>query len=147
MVTTKHPLFDRDGEVIGLAGICEHLTEHPSHAIGKAGLRELVDSIVAHQDRVLSVIEMCAVAKMSERQLYRLFDAVFHTTPVRIALLTRLCSARRALESTDLPIAEIALAFGFYDQSALSNQFKKSLGETPSSCRRRSRAGGNAAQS
>ncbi|MFT5105078.1 MAG: PAS domain S-box-containing protein [Pseudoalteromonas tetraodonis] len=137
-VTNKQPLFDLSGEIIGLAGLCQPLTEHPRHAISNAGLRELVTYLGEHQDRVVSVRKMCGIARMSERQLYRQFDAAFHTTPVRFALSARLHGARRALVSTDQPVSEIALRFGFCDQSALTNQFKFAFGETPSSYRRRS---------
>ena len=135
-ITTKQPLFDQDGEVIGLAGFTQSREQLPSHAISNDQLREAIELIRANQDRLVSLEEMASVAGMSERQLYRKFEDAFHTTPVRFALLTRLRAARQALVTRPDPISSIALEFGFYDQSAFTKQFKKELGKTPSAYRR-----------
>jgi AraC family transcriptional regulator len=47
--------------------------------------------------------------------------------------------AGRWLVETDLPLAEIALAAGFCDQSHFSNLFRRAVGVTPSDYRRQSR--------
>jgi AraC family transcriptional regulator len=47
----------------------------------------------------------------------------------------RVASARRQLLSTDAPIAEIALAAGFSDQSQLTRTFRRLTGRTPAAYR------------
>jgi AraC family transcriptional regulator len=47
--------------------------------------------------------------------------------------------AARALTSSAVPLAEIALRAGFYDQSHFSNAFKRHYGTTPAAYRRDSR--------
>ena len=47
--------------------------------------------------------------------------------------------AGRWLTDTDLPLAEIALAAGFCDQSHFSNLFRRIIGVTPSHYRRQAR--------
>ena len=47
--------------------------------------------------------------------------------------------AGRWLTDTDLPLAEIALAAGFCDQSHFSNLFRRIIGVTPSHYRRQGR--------
>jgi AraC family transcriptional regulator len=47
--------------------------------------------------------------------------------------------ARRRLATSDTPLAEIALAAGFSDQSHFSNTFKRHLGESPAEFRKSAR--------
>jgi AraC family transcriptional regulator len=47
----------------------------------------------------------------------------------------RIEEACAALTTSDMPINEIALAAGFYDQSHFSNTFKKITGMTPAAWR------------
>jgi AraC family transcriptional regulator len=51
----------------------------------------------------------------------------------------RLEKAQELLGGTDLPLAEIALATGFSDQSHFSRRFRDHLGTTPSAFRRAQR--------
>lgn len=48
----------------------------------------------------------------------------------------RIERAGRQIASTDLPISEIALALGFYDQSHFTNTFKRYTGVTPAAYRK-----------
>ncbi|HUR81342.1 MAG TPA: AraC family transcriptional regulator [Thermoanaerobaculia bacterium] len=51
----------------------------------------------------------------------------------------RVAFAQRELLASDKPIAEIALAAGFSDQSQLTKSFKRITGQTPAACRARQR--------
>jgi AraC-like DNA-binding protein len=134
-VTTKRPLFDKTGNAIGIAGVTQSRETLPAHAAASIELRQVVAHIRAHQDRAITLAELAAISSMSERQLYRKFDDAFHTSPLRFALLTRLRSARQALVDTSSTIGEIAYAYGFCDQSALTRHFRKEMGITPSAFR------------
>ncbi|MGI9244597.1 MAG: helix-turn-helix domain-containing protein [Verrucomicrobiales bacterium] len=138
-LTTKRPLTDGAGEVIGVAGITQSLEDLPPQSKANAELQPLISFIRDHQDRVISVEEMATISSMSERQLYRRFKAAFQITPQRFALLTRLRSVRSRLADTDQPISEIAHEFGFCDQSALSRSFRKEAKITPLEFRRKMR--------
>lgn len=50
--------------------------------------------------------------------------------------IARLNRAKNLLESTDLPIIEVATSVGLYDQSYFSRFFRKNTGETPSAFRK-----------
>lgn len=52
----------------------------------------------------------------------------------------RIVQAARRLEDSELPLAEIAMAAGFADQSHFSNVFKRQTGLSPSAYRRWTRA-------
>lgn len=51
----------------------------------------------------------------------------------------RLRCVRDALERTDRPIAELAVAAGYSDQNALTRAMRRAFGVTPAAWRRQSR--------
>jgi AraC-like DNA-binding protein len=60
-------------------------------------------------------------------------------TPHAYLTQVRLDAARRAL-TAGLPLTDVALSAGFYDQSALSSHFKRAYGVTPAQYARATRA-------
>ncbi|MCU1246117.1 MAG: AraC family transcriptional regulator [Acidobacteria bacterium] len=56
-------------------------------------------------------------------------------TPGEYLRRLRIDQAARLLAETDLPLADVAAASGFYDQSHLSRAFKSTIGQTPSGYR------------
>ncbi len=55
----------------------------------------------------------------------------------RYLVTIRLNAARKLLTTTDMLIAEIATAVGFWDQSHFVKAFKRDRGETPRTYRKR----------
>jgi AraC-like DNA-binding protein len=78
----------------------------------------------------LELEELAALADVNVFQLIRLFKHIAGLTPHAYLVQLRLDDARRHLRS-GMPIAEAASAAGFYDQSALTNHFRRSYGITP----------------
>jgi AraC family transcriptional regulator len=72
--------------------------------------------------------------------LARGFRAVYGCSVGTYLRRLRVELAGRWLVETDLPLAEIALAAGFCDQSHFSNLFRRTVGVTPSHYRRQSRS-------
>lgn len=68
--------------------------------------------------------------------LARRFRAAFGLAPGEYVRRCRLDRARRMLVGSAAPLAEIAAAAGFADQSHFSNAFRKSFGTSPRSFRR-----------
>jgi len=66
----------------------------------------------------------------------RRFRAAFGHSPGEYLRRCRLERARRMVQRTSAPLAEIAAAAGFADQSHLSNAFRRAFGMTPGSFRR-----------
>ena len=60
----------------------------------------------------------------------RHFKAAYGTTPDRYRMLRRLDRARTAIGGGQ-PLADVAVAAGFADQSHLTRQFKAAYGMTP----------------
>jgi AraC-like DNA-binding protein len=81
-------------------------------------------------DSRLTLDELASDAGLTPYQLIRLFRAGVGMTPHAHLTQIRLGMARRHL-GRGSTIAEAAVAAGFYDQSALTNHFKRCYGITP----------------
>ena len=78
------------------------------------------------------VTELADRLGVGERQLHRLFVEHLGATPVEVAQTRRAHRARRLLDETDLPIAEIAFAAGFRSVRRFNEVFRRSFGCPPS---------------
>ncbi len=85
----------------------------------------------------LSVAELAHAVGLSPSQFHERFRARAGTTPARFLNDVRLDRAEALLRSGDLPPAEVALAVGFSDQSALTRSLKRRRGVTPGALRGR----------
>lgn len=74
--------------------------------------------------------ELEAVSGLDRFSLSRQFRAACGTSPHRYLTMRRLDRAR-SLIGRGLPLADVAVASGFADQSHLNRQFKKAFGMTP----------------
>ncbi|PZR88623.1 MAG: AraC family transcriptional regulator [Stutzerimonas stutzeri] len=117
-----------------------------ARAIPTAPRDETAVSIVAkrmasqHAESGLSLDEMGRWVDMTPFQLIGLFKRTVGLTPHAYLTQLRLQAAIRELKA-GAPIAEAALASGFYDQSALTRHFKRSFGITPLQYQRAGAAG------
>ncbi|MDG3441737.1 AraC family transcriptional regulator [Nitrospirillum amazonense] len=71
-----------------------------------------------------------AVTGLDRYALARHFRALFATSPHRFLVMRRLQHARRMITDGE-PLAEVAAAAGFADQSHLNRHFRKAYGMTP----------------
>lgn len=89
----------------------------------------------------LTVREIAGAAHTSPGHLHELFRRHLGRSPMEHVAALRLDRAMRRLADSDAPIAGIAVASGYADQSALTRAFKRRHGVTPAAYRRRQRAG------
>ncbi|MEM0969978.1 MAG: AraC family transcriptional regulator, partial [Verrucomicrobiota bacterium] len=68
---------------------------------------------------------------MSHRHFDRRFKEDTGLTPNQFLGRSRIQNACHLLQTTDTPIAQIALDLGFCDQSAFTAQFRRRMGQTP----------------
>ncbi|MBB2903451.1 transcriptional regulator GlxA family with amidase domain [Kineococcus radiotolerans] len=97
----------------------------------------VLDWALQHLDEPLGVERLAAAAHMSRRTFVRTFRRSTGTTPASWVRSRRLDEARRLLESTDLPIEQVAAAVGFGNAVTLRQGFAAAFDTTPSSYRRR----------
>ena len=98
--------------------------------------------------RVLEHIEASIATPLRNRDLAALVDfSEFHfnvafrnslgVSPHEFVIRRRIARAQRLMLSTDMPLCDIADACGLADQAHLSRLFRKVVGETPASWRKR----------
>jgi transcriptional regulator GlxA family with amidase domain len=103
-------------------------------------LRELQTWITEHPDADHAVERLAARVAMSPRHFARVFRAEVGCTPAQYVERVRLEVARRLLETTSLPIEEIARACGFGTVETLRRAFARRVGASPTDYRDRFRS-------
>jgi transcriptional regulator GlxA family with amidase domain len=96
-----------------------------------AGLRELQLWMLEHLDQDLSVPRLAERLTMSERSFARRFVDGIGMAPGHYVRHLRLNAARRKLEQTDLPLAQIARRCGLGTPETLRRSFISALGVPP----------------
>jgi AraC-like DNA-binding protein len=94
------------------------------------GLRRARERLADDLTANVTLDELAQTAGVSRHRLSRLFRAAYGVPPHRFQLARRIGAARRMLES-GVPVAEVAQATGFFDQSHLHRHFRRTLGMTP----------------
>lgn len=140
-VTTKLPVHDGEGRVMGIVGTTQSYEGKRRALMPFSSVSKAVEHLRENLDRRVDATELAQVAGMSARQLTRKFQEAFEMTPHEFALKTRIQAASEALARTDAPIITVALDFGFCDQSAFTVQFRKHMGLTPREFRAKYRSG------
>jgi AraC-like DNA-binding protein len=130
-ITNKLPVRDLRGEVVGVMGIVRSYEGQRRSMQPISLINSTVDYIREHHHRRLTVEELAARAGLSPRQLHRKFREVFGLSVQEFLVKTRIQAASDRLLHSDHPISRIALDFGFCDQSAFTQLFRKHLGLTP----------------
>lgn len=132
LVASFGQLFTRHGD--GARSI-------PTPPRDEAAVSRVVKRMSAqHAESGLTLSEMGLWVDMTPFQLIGLFRRTVGLTPHAYLTQLRLKAAIRQLKAGS-PIAEAALASGFYDQSALNRHFKRSFGITPLQYQRAGAAG------
>lgn len=137
-VSSKIPLRDRTGTVIGIAGVMHRLDRDDLSSRARDPLQLATELINRRFGGSLEVSELAAAAGLSVSQLNRRFRASYQMSPSEYLQRVRVHEASRLLSETDLPIGEVALETGFYDQAHLTRMFRKWMGITPADFRRES---------
>lgn len=138
-LTSKMPLRDRDGIVVGIMGTVQTYEGKRRMVLPVAQVEQAVEVIRRDFGEKLRVERIAAQVGFSSRQLHRRFLEVFGMNVRDFIARTRINEATERLKSTDDPLAEIAVDCGFCDQSAFTAQFRKVTGMTPARFRRRYR--------
>lgn len=118
-----------------LAGYGDCTVEPPKTGQEPLAVRRARDYLAAHPDRNISLDELAAVAGLSSFRLVRSFSASLGQPPHAFHLRLRLRHAMALLREGE-PVAEVAVACGFVDQSHLTRAFKRAFGMTPGVFRR-----------
>ncbi|WP_229217371.1 helix-turn-helix transcriptional regulator [Massilia forsythiae] len=106
----------------------------------RARLAVLKAEVEARPGLPWTTASMARLAGLSVSRLHALFREELDSTPHAWLLGRRLDLACRLLATSAGPVAAVALAAGFSDQSALTRAMRRELDATPAAWRRRSRS-------
>ena len=99
--------------------------------VASGSIAKTLEWIERQLDAPLTVDQMASHAGMSKRTFARRFVAETGTTPGQWLIEARTRHARFLLETTRLPVDEIAAQSGFADSSGLRDRFRRVLGVSP----------------
>lgn len=134
------PLKDGRGRVIGTARAYRVVSASDAKTNRYGRMREVAAYIADNYRKKLALGDLAAMAGLSESRFKHVFARTFATTPGRYIATIRINAARRLLEEGDDPLADVAAASGFFDQSHMTRAFKSMRGVTPGEYRRQHRA-------
>ena len=109
----------------------------PIPECGSKGFAEMLDWLVENLDREVRVDEMVARMHMSPRTFARRFGDEVGVSPHKWLTEQRVAHARRLLETTSLPMEQIATQAGFGSATLLRHHFASAVGVSPATYRRR----------
>lgn len=135
VMTSKVPLRDKRGRVIGVAGFSRQIERIQT----PSGTVDAFANVMTHlhqnySDR-MSSDELASMAGLSVSHFERRFRHAFGASPRQYLVRIRVEHAARMLRETDKTISEIAQACGFYDHAHFSRSFRKIMQTSPSDYR------------
>lgn len=101
------------------------------------GFGELLQWLMEHLDRDIAVDDMATRMHMSGRTFARRFVEEVGVSPRRWLTEQRVLASKGLLETTDLPIEEVARLVGFTSATLLRHHFATAVGVAPLVYRRR----------
>jgi AraC-like DNA-binding protein len=112
-------------------------TRRTSTARDERRVTRALRRIEAAAEAPLSLAALAREAAMSPYHFLRTFRQVVGMTPHQLVLRTRLHRAAVRLRGSEEAIASIAYAAGFNDLSTFNHRFRRLMGVSPSTYRRR----------
>lgn len=94
-------------------------------------LREVKEHIESNLTNEITLGDLATIAGVSKAHFCRAFQKSVGITSHRYIVRRRVEAAKRLLLESKLPIAEVALAAGFGDQSHFTKHFRYLVGTTP----------------
>ena len=101
--------------------------------------RKIETYLLDHLDECIRVETLAEAVPLSVSHFCRAFKETFGETPHAHIMRLRLERAQEMMLTSEEPLSQIALACGLADQAHLSKLFRRCMGESPSTWRRRRR--------
>lgn len=134
-LTTKLPMRDAGGRVIGLIGISRDVRAPIETRDIPVEFAAALDHFANNAAEPATPSSLAQRARLAPPRFARLMKRFFGLTPSQFIAKTRIAAASRLLRETDQSVADVALACGFYDHSAFTRTFRAITGVTPTQFR------------
>jgi len=135
-LTTKRPVFDGRGHVIGVMGIIQKFGAQ-ERSFADARLSKMMAYLREHFTEPVSERQITREVGIGARQIQRLLKTKLNTSFRVLLIKMRVHKSCDMLRLSDRALADVAAECGFYDQSSFSRQFKQHMGMTPRQYRNR----------
>ncbi len=139
VITSKIPLHDRRGRVIGLAGFSRRAEQTSERPVEFARFAPVMKLLYARPQDKHPTERLARLTGVSPSQFDRLFRRTFGASVRQYLLRIRVEMACRRLSETNDTVARIAAEEGFYDHAHFSRLFQRIMGLTPAAYRREHR--------
>ncbi|MGA7809321.1 helix-turn-helix domain-containing protein [Bradyrhizobium sp.] len=103
----------------------------PGVTVNVAAIRRALAYINDQPARQIGLEELAAVSGLSRFHFGREFKRHVGMTPVEYVEHSRIARAKELIRRAELPLAQVALAIGFADQSHFTRRFRHHVGYTP----------------
>ncbi len=111
--------------------------EKPEFGLSVWQVTKVARFIDENIEKRIRVCDLGGLVRLSSSRFSKCFRISVGQSPYNFILSRRIDAAKRLLATTDEPLCQVALACGLCDQSHLSNVFKRLVGVTPLTWRRR----------
>ena len=136
--TTKRPIVDARGRVIGTVGMTRVVDPELVQADGEdAAIGRVLAHMRAHFSAALPNPTLARIAGRSVRAFERMFRRQMQLPPQQFLRRLRVRLACQVLTMGTDSLSAIAAMHGFYDQSHFVREFRRELGLTPGEYRQR----------
>jgi AraC-like DNA-binding protein len=133
--TSKRPLLDAKGGIIGSYGLTQYL-EKTAHLLSSIDdIKKPVEYIRENYPNDITIEQLAGISFLSVSALERRFSKHLAKTPKQFINQIRLENARRLIMESNQPIADISEMCGFKEHSYFSKQFKAFFAIQPSQLR------------
>lgn len=136
---SKLPLKDANGRICGTAGVVRRAAEHEMQLPVMQSVARAVEILRRDFAGPVVLRDVARACGLSMRHFQRRFQHAFGFSPQEFLMKTRVLAAMKLLEETNLTASEVAVRCGFGDGSSFAEQFRRRVGQSPTTYRRETR--------
>ena len=137
VMTSKVPLRDRRGRVMGVAGFSRQIERIQTPSGTVDAFANVIEHLHSNFADNLCTEQLAGMAGLSVSHFERRFRHAFGASPRQYLVRVRVEHAAKLLRETDQTVSEIAHACGFYDHAHFSRSFRRIMNLSPSQYRTR----------
>jgi AraC-like DNA-binding protein len=136
-LTSKIPLRDPAGKIVGTAGVTRPLDQQGLAAPAVAVLSAAIRYISQRYNETIKNADLAKLCRLSVRAFERQFRNTYSMSPHDYIRGLRVRMSCRPLVYSRATLAEVAGDCGFADQSHFTKEFRRVMNETPGAYRAR----------